>query len=364
MKRFIRSKKGIALVTLAVAAVAAVGAWAYFTGSGTGTGSAQTATAASLNITQIGAGYDSLIPNDGYHQDQCFQCAQISELGNQIQLANSGSQRLTSAVVAFRNWGAELTTTPITLSIAGGGPSSTVTPDIAAAQSNGRPTVTNVKFPFNNFVDQQFVYDISFDSSGAAGGLNVALSSHPNNTSVGSNPSPGTIYMNIAGSPGASGDFPTCTNGGTTGSFTQWVTNCGDPASGNPGAYGTNAEVAAGNADIPAVEFNVVGGIAPGLYPGGPSQPVDFAITNPGSSGVYVNHVLIQVTGTSNSPACDPTWYSVSPGSPGVSVNATISPGTSFYSPSGASISMTETNTNQDACQGRTVNLGFTASGS
>ena len=90
MKRFITSKKGKALVTLVVAAAAAVGAWAYFTGSGSGTGSAHTATAASLTITQIGAGYDSLIPNNGYHQDQTYGGAGISDFGNDITLANPG----------------------------------------------------------------------------------------------------------------------------------------------------------------------------------------------------------------------------------------------------------------------------------
>jgi hypothetical protein len=367
MKRFIKSRKGLALLaTLAVAVAAAVAAWAYFTGSGSGTGSAQTATAANLTITQIGAGYDSLIPNNGYHQDQCFQCAQISELGNDIKLANPGLQRLTSAVVAFRNWNAAFNDVPITLSIVGTSISSTVTPYIAGAQPNGRPTVTNVTFPFNNYVDQEFTYDISFDASGDAGGLNVALSSHPNNTAVGSNPAPGTIYMNIAGDPGSSGDFPSCTHGGTTGSFSQWITDCGDPAPDNPGAYGTGAEVAAGNADIPAVEFNVVGGIAPSLYPGGPAEPVDFAITNPGSASVHVNNVTITASSLNLGPQngsledCTTAMYPITQ----PTIDANIPTGTSYFTPSGASISMNNDGNNQDNCQGATVNLSFTASGS
>lgn len=47
MKRFIRSKKGIALLaTLVVAAAAAIGAYAYFTATGSGSGSATVGTAA------------------------------------------------------------------------------------------------------------------------------------------------------------------------------------------------------------------------------------------------------------------------------------------------------------------------------
>lgn len=361
--KWFSKKKGIALLAaLVVAAVAAVAAWAYFTGSGTGTGSAATGTAANLTISQIGAGYDSLIPSTAYHQDQCFQCAQISEFGNEIKLDNPGQQRLTSAVVAFRNWGAGLSDVPITLSIVGG-PSSTVTPVIVGAQPSGRPTVTNVTFPFNNLVSRELLYKISFDSSGEAGGLNVALSSSANNLSLGTDSAPGHVWVNTTAGPGIAGDFPSCTTPGS--GFAEVQTNCGPEAAGNPGAYGTNGQVAAGNADIPAVEFNVVGGVAPALYPGGPSQPIDFAITNPGSSSVFVSHVAIDATGNSNSgTGCDTNWYSVAPGSPGVALNATIPTGTSFYSPSGATISMTESNTNQDACQGARVNLGFTASGS
>jgi hypothetical protein len=363
VKRFIKSKKGISLLaTLVLAAAAAVAGYAYFSGNGTGTGSAQTATAANLTITQIGAGYDSLIPNNGYHQDQCFACASITEFGNKIKLANPGMQRLTSAVVAFRNWGDGFNDVPITLSI-DGGPSSTVTPVIVGKQPNGRPTVTNVTFPFNNLVPREFLYKISFNTSGDASALNVALSSSPNNLSVGTDSAPGHVWVNTTAGSGIAGDFPACTTPGS--GFAEVQTNCGPEAPNNPGAYGTNPQVAAGNADIPAVEFNVVGGVVPSLYPGGPSEPIDFAITNPGNASVFVGHVAIAATDNSRSGVgCDTNWYSVAPGSPGVALNATIPTGTTFYSPSGASISMTETNTNQDACQGANVNLGFTASGS
>jgi len=363
VKRF-KSKKGVALLaTVVVAVAAAVAAYAYFTGTGTGAGSAQTATTADLRISQIGAGYDSLIPNEGYHQDQCFACAQISELGNDIILAKPGLQRLTSAVVAFRNWNAGFNDVPITLSIVGG-PSSTVTPVIVGAQPNGRPTVTNVTFPFNTYVSREFVYKISFNASGDASGLNVALSSSRNNLSVGTDTSPGTIYMNIGTSPASTGDFPSCTSGGSTNSFTQWTTNCGPDAPGNPGAYGTNAQVAAGNADIPAVEFNVVGGVVPSLYPGGPAEPVDFAITNPGNASVYVHNVSITATGLTGTGSnntietCTTAMYPITQPS---AINANIPTGTTFYSPSGASISMTDDGNIQDNCKGATVDLGFTA---
>lgn len=361
MKGLFNSRKSVAVLVTLVAAVGAVAAWAYFTGTGSGTGSAQTAKTVSLTIKQIGAGYDSLIPNGNYSQDQCFQCASISALGNDVTLAKPGLQRLTGAVVAFRNWGNAFSDVPITLSIVGG-PSSTVTPAIAAAQPNGRPTVTTVKFPFNNFVSQEFVYKITFDSSGDAGALNVALSSSANNLSVGSDTHPGTIWVDTTAGPGIAGDFPSCTTPGS--GFASVTTDCGPEASDNPGAYGTHSQVVHGNADIPAVEFNVVGGIVPSLYPGGPPQPVDFAITNPGNSSVFVHNVTITAaslsgTGSDNTiEACSTTMYPIT--QPGT-IDASIPTGTTFYTPSGASISMTNDGNIQDNCKGATVNLSFTA---
>lgn len=367
MQRFLKSKKVLALLAVVVGGAVAGGAYAYFTGSGTGTGSAKVATPASLTVTQVGAGYDSLIPGNGYHQDQCFECAQISEFGNDITLANPGAQKLTSVVVAFRNWGAAFSDVPITLTInrtTNGPVSKTVTPAFAGAVS-GIPTVTNVTFDFSSDgvkVEREFVYGISFDHTGDAKSLNVALSSSSLNLAVGTDTTPGTVWVNTTSGAGIAGDFPACTTPGT--GFAQVTTNCGPSAGTNPGAYGTNAQVAAGSADIPAVEFNVVGGIVTGLTPGGPSQPVDFAITNPGSAGVFVNQVTTAIgaltgTGSGSSEACAASMYGIT-GSP-VTIGATVPPGTTIYSPSGTSISMTDDGNNQDNCEGATVGLNFTA---
>lgn len=147
MKRHLTKRRAVVL-TIAASVLAATAAFVYFTTLGSGTGSAQTGSVAGLTITQVGAGYDSLVttndPNTEYIQDQCFDCAEISQFGNSIHLANSGLQRLVSAVVAFRNWG-DSVTVPITLSI-NGGPSSTTNFTIPAVQGNGRPTTFNVPF--------------------------------------------------------------------------------------------------------------------------------------------------------------------------------------------------------------------------
>ena len=194
--------------------------------------------------------------------------------------------------------------------------------------------------------------------------------------SVGSDTTPGTVWVQTGATNGTGidGDFPLCTT--TTGNtFQSVVTNCGLAAGGNPGAYGTNSQVSAGNADIPAVQFNVVGGTAAPLFPGAPAQPVDFAITNPNGGTVHVNDVKTTITGT-NKPACDSAnpappnaWYQMSP--PGSSVlvaDATnggggydIPPGTTIISPSGVSILMIESHTDQSACEGATVQLSFSS---
>jgi hypothetical protein len=152
-------------------------------------------------------------------------------------------------------------------------------------------------------------------------------------------------------------------SGGTVGTFSEWTTNgaCGYNPS-NPGAYGTNAQVVAGSADIPAVEFNVVGGIVTGLSPGGPSQPVDFAITNPGSSNVHLNQVYTTVTsvgsaGISGDELCATSMFQVG-GSP-VNGIGIVPPGTTIFSPSGTTIKMLDDGNNQDNCENQAVGLTF-----
>lgn len=168
-------------------------------------------------------------------------------------------------------------------------------------------------------------------------------------------------------------DFPTCTYTNpsfTQGVFEQVTTNCGPYSPSNPGAYGTPPQVNAGSDDIPAVEFNVVGGTTPPLYPGGPSEPVDFAIINPGSGSAHVD----QVTTTLGTPStgtipgissCTSSWYSLAGGSGGtgvVNVDQNVAPGTTLFVPSGVSISMpTDNADNQDNCEGQTLPLNFSS---
>lgn len=350
---------------------AATAAFAYFTSQGTGSGSAGTGTDnKTLTISQIGAGYDSLVATNDYTQDQCMQgCSGPSVLGNDITLANTGDQQLVDFVVAVRNWGPAITNGPITLTInntVSGPVSFTQDFDVPAATApNAEPSTTNLTFNLASegvFVQQEFVYGLSFgDPLGSEDSLNFALASSSADLTVGSDTSPGSIYLEDTN--GNNNDFPACTTGLPTspaGQLVKVVTNCGPWNPGNPGAYGNESNTA----DIPAVKVDVVGGTLATLYPG-TSDAVNFAITNPNPSKVYVNQVsstIAGVVGGNDPTTCasnSTSWYKVSP--PSVTVGEEVPPGTTVFNATGMSLSMVDANVSQDACQGSTVNLNFTS---
>lgn len=386
-RKFIKGKKRAVIGAGVAVVLAATAAFAYFTTLGSGTGGAQTGTAAHLTISEIGPGYDSLLPGVGtptpsgpYSQDQCFQCAGVSEFGNEVNLSPGG--RLTDVVVGMRNWGAAVSQLPVTLNLykapatlsaaetSGPGPliwSVTSKIDVPAAQAGGSPTAFNAAFnwsPYDVTVNGPVVYGISFSSS-AAPSLNVALSSSGSNLTVGTDALSGYVFVNTSTQAGWQSDAGTCGEPGpVVGHFTAVNVWCSDVPVQNYGAYGNSL-----NADIPAVEFNVVGG-SPLLYPGVAAQPLDYAITNTGGP-VHVGGVSASVPHdnfgnieSSGNPVsgCQASWYQVN-GSP-QTIGSVIPGGISFFdeaSPvhSTLSIGMLDSGNPQDACQGKTVDLSF-----
>jgi hypothetical protein len=95
-----------------------------------------------------------------------------------------------------------------------------------------------------------------------------------------------------------------------------------------------------------------------GLYPGGPSQAIDFTINNPGPGQQYVTAVAIAVTGTSN-PSCTSADFQVT--QPTITAGEIPTGGTAYTS-TGAAIQMIDRAANQNACKGATVNLSYTVS--
>jgi len=379
--KLISSKRRMAVIGLTVGLIAGASglAVAYFTSSGSGNGSAQTGTGTNVTISQVGAGYDSLIPSNTYTEDQCLAgCDGPSEFGNDITLANPGSyQQLTSVVLAVRNWGPAITGASITLSINNtvAGPfTNTETFNIGPAIVNGvKPLTQDLTFELasqNLYVAREFAYGFTFNDplpsppgdAAGEGSLNIALSSSGTNLLIGTDTTPGTIELSDTF--GNNNDFPACMTGLSAGVFEKLVTDCGLSQEFN--AYGTPAQVLAGSDDIPAVEFNVVGGSALELYPGGPPVPVSFAITNPGSSPVFVNQVTTSAvsvtTGSIPLPveACNISMYSIGGVNP-ATIGGTVAPGTTVYDATGTTISMTDDHANQDNCENQVVTLGFSS---
>ena len=389
--KFGKGKRRALIGTIVAILVGSATAFAYFTTTGAGTGSAQTGTAANLTISQIGPGYDSLIAGSGdnYQQDQCFECAgPISELGNEINLATTG--RLVDVVVAMRNWGPAIASLPVTLSLYNAPANGTLAQDpgvgsgdviggvasvtqnfaIPAATTVGStPTAFTIAFDFSSLdltLHGPVVYGISF-SPASAPSLNVALSSSTTNLSVGSDEYPGYVYVNTASDAGWDSDAGTCGNP-LVNSFVATNVWCSDVPADNYGAYGNGL-----NADIPAVEFNVVGG-SPLLYPGTPAQPLEYAITNTTGGPAHVASVSASVpadnfgnilSGGTPVSGCKASWYQINGSAQTLGID--IPSGVTFFdtaAPHGSTLSiqmLDDGAPDQNPCQGKSLDLSFSS---
>ncbi|GEM_PF-1228432 len=365
----------------AIAAVFAAGAaYAYFTTSGGGTGATEVGKTTPLVVNETGVTvYNSTIALSSYFQDQCLACASLTEFGNEVTLASaSSSQLLSTVVVSMRNWGAAIESLPITLTFYNPGtasdgapPGSVITTDtqkfyIPAAQASGAPTPFNITFNFNgDFValPKTVVYGISFDPSSAPA-LNIALSSSGSQITVGSDPYPGNVFVDATSSlAGFASDAGTCVNS-TPNEFSMSNVWCGDTPADNYGAYGSSA-----GDDIPAIEINDAG--TGNLYPNGPAQTVNFSVTNPGSVPQALDAVTLSVASdpgngyvesipgdtSTDVSGCYASWFQTTGAT---YTGVTLGP---HQSTTGTgTISMTDNGGNQDACEGATIGLEFTAS--
>ncbi len=372
MKRFMSKKLLVVGVAVALALGVGGAAFAYFGVGGTGTGTAPVATAQNVAITQTGAGYDSLAPT--YHQDQCFECGGPTEFGNEINLA-AGSGQLSDVVVAFRSYAGGTSSEPITLTLytpdGSGGVTGELTPYSSVttypAIPSGSPTrsVFYVTFDFSHIdltLSGPVVYGIQFtDEPGVT--INVALSNSVSNLTVGSDVYPGYVFVDgPANVLSANGDAGSCATS-TASVFMATDINCATPP-GNYGAYGPGSNPA--NADIPAVEFNVVGGAVAPLWPG-QTQNLGFAVTNSNPGSVYLTTVTIAPRTSASDvanqystdiPGCLSAWFTFN-GSP-VALDQNVPVGTTFFQ-NVASITMSNPLIDQSACEGANIGLTFTS---
>ena len=131
-------------------------------------------------------------------------------------------------------------------------------------------------------------------------------------------------------------------------------------------AYWTTSGSGTGSASVgtsTAVTVTQVGTIS-GLAPGGAAQAVDFKITNPKSTSQYIAGVAVSISGVTGPnidgahPCAASDFTVVQPNA----ITADLPSGDSTVSPSGATLAMKDTASNQDGCKGATVNLSFLAS--
>jgi hypothetical protein len=130
-------------------------------------------------------------------------------------------------------------------------------------------------------------------------------------------------------------------------------------------AYWTTSGTGTGSATTgtnTAVTVAQVGSIT-ALVPGGTAQAVDFSISNPASTNQYIQGVAVSMTVTAPNadathPCTNADFTLVQP----TAINADLTPGLHTYSPSGATLKLNDSGSNQDGCKLATVNLTFSAS--
>jgi len=100
------------------------------------------------------------------------------------------------------------------------------------------------------------------------------------------------------------------------------------------------------------------------LRPGSPAQALDFDINNTASVNQYVDGVVVAMTGVTGPnitlahPCTTGDFTLVQPNA----INSDLTPGNHSYAPSGASLALNDTASNQDGCKGATVALSYTIS--
>ena len=206
-------------------------------------------------------------------------------------------------------------------------------------------------------------------------GLNVAVSDDSNDVSVGSDAVTGDFLDSTE-------NVSYCNNSPSLGTsvfqYDPYSAPCtGGNAVDNPAPNGTPETLGYPTGFwVPAVQFNVTNPVSPDLYPGGAAQPINFTVDNLGSVPAYLGSVSISVAsdsanglvestpGDTNTDVagCYASWFGFT--DVPVVVNGNIPVGNTDYlsSHTGAAISMLESGTNQDACEGAALGLVFTSS--
>jgi hypothetical protein len=134
------------------------------------------------------------------------------------------------------------------------------------------------------------------------------------------------------------------------GAYAYWTTS----------GSGTGSATTGSNSAVTITQTSTVSG----LRPGSGAQALDFDINNTASVNQYVTSVVVAMTGVTG-PNIDVThpcttgdFTLVQPNA----INSDLTPGNHSYAPSGASLALDNTASNQDGCKGATVALSYTIS--
>lgn len=129
-------------------------------------------------------------------------------------------------------------------------------------------------------------------------------------------------------------------------------------------AYFTSSGTGTGTAAVgTASAVTLKGTVTSSLYPGS-SSPVSFTVDNPSSGNQRVGTIsLSSISVDAGHSACSATISGGNPdfSMPAVTVNKTFSPGNGQAVTPTGTLTMNETGTNQDACQGATLTLNLTS---
>lgn len=412
MKIF-RNRKKLVMsgLALTVAIFAGGVAYAFWTSPGAGSGSINTGSESSLLITQYGGTpmYNSTLADpSAYVASQCYYCIQMGDLGNKVTFSNQVGGPLGDVQVAMANFNPAVGSIDIAFNIYNNGsgddndavPGSLIATDeqtfsvpaapnggyygtycqnIVQSDPNSTCGIANFTITFN-FSSQNITlpasvtYGIQYKDAQNAGngGVNVQMvdGSVPANIAAGTDNDPGFLLTDLASI--ANGDgYNAAYNGVGPGQVTN--ESVGTVGASNPfGEY--SSAVVDGNGDdpyVPAVEFDSQLG---DLYPGGPAQPINFSITNPGTTPATVTSVTVVVTGTNDNTDCNATNFAVQNGSDVSQADQTSTYTSGFPAtiPAGGTVNFPATTTgaqlyminlpvDQDGCQNKSALLTFTS---
>lgn len=228
-------------------------------------------------------------------------------------------------------WTISGTTTGLTISANSGSPQYT-----AINTNFGAPLVAKVTNSANNPIPNQSV-TFTAPSSGASGTF--------------ASPCSGTTCVVTTNANGLA-TAPTFTANGTAGSYTVIATT---PGAATPANFSL----------INSVNFTIAGSLTPPFYPG-TGQRLNLIFTNPNPSPITIAAGGVTITITTNKAGCAGTGAggNFSATSTGVAVTIPANSTKSLSDLGVASsnwplVSMIETHTNQDACQGAALTLHY-----